>query len=304
MTLQRRRDRGSARRAAEGDGSIRVTGAAEPAAARAEHLALAMQPEYAEGLRRAARAPRSLWDGADWRALGLEARDLRAAPALRHGRGHPTLDRGPGIAPGIHPTALRRSHRQHRPRRADRALRGRRRRRPDRRARPDRRPCHHRRGRRRRRRRPVHAACPSASASRIGDRFIAQPGAVIGSDGFSFVTPETVGRRGGARQPGRPAARSRQQSWTPHPLARRGRDRRRRRDRRQHRHRPRHDPADTDRARHQDRQPGPGRPQRRDRARTACSAARSASPDRPGSATGWCWPASAASTTTSSSATT
>ena len=34
---------------------------------------------------------------------------------------------------------------------------------------------------------------------RIGDRFIAQPGAVIGGDGFSFVTPTPGARRGGAR---------------------------------------------------------------------------------------------------------
>jgi serine acetyltransferase len=34
----------------------------------------------------------------------------------------------------------------------------------------------------------------------------------------------------------------------------------------------------------------------------ACCAGRSASPGRPGSATGWCWPGNAGSTTTSSSA--
>ena len=37
---------------------------------------------------------------------------------------------------------------------------------------------------------------------RIGDRFIAQPGAVIGADGFSFVTPDA---RASSRRRGRPA---------------------------------------------------------------------------------------------------
>ena len=37
---------------------------------------------------------------------------------------------------------------------------------------------------------------------RIGDRFIAQPGAVIGADGFSFVTPDA---RASSRRRARPA---------------------------------------------------------------------------------------------------
>ena len=57
----------------EGMGDLTVTGAAEPAQARADQLALAMDPRYADGLSRGQARAAVLWDGADWRALGLEA---------------------------------------------------------------------------------------------------------------------------------------------------------------------------------------------------------------------------------------
>jgi UDP-3-O-[3-hydroxymyristoyl] glucosamine N-acyltransferase len=41
-----------------------------------------------------------------------------------------------------------------------------------------------------RRRRPDPRRCPHRRPGRIGHRVIIQPGAVLGGDGFSFVTPE------------------------------------------------------------------------------------------------------------------
>jgi UDP-3-O-[3-hydroxymyristoyl] glucosamine N-acyltransferase len=57
----------------QGDGRIRVVGAAEPSSAGPEHLALAMTPAYAEGLGQGRARAAVVWAGADWRALGLEA---------------------------------------------------------------------------------------------------------------------------------------------------------------------------------------------------------------------------------------
>ena len=57
----------------EGDGSITVTGAAEPAMAGPADLALAMDPKYAEGLAKGQALAAVLWEGADWRAMGLSA---------------------------------------------------------------------------------------------------------------------------------------------------------------------------------------------------------------------------------------
>ncbi|KAB2877352.1 MAG: UDP-3-O-(3-hydroxymyristoyl)glucosamine N-acyltransferase, partial [Albidovulum sp.] len=59
--------------AAEGDVTLRVTGVAEPADAGPDDLALAMDAKYAGGLAKGRARAAVLWQGADWRALGLEA---------------------------------------------------------------------------------------------------------------------------------------------------------------------------------------------------------------------------------------
>ena len=50
-----------------------MTGAAEPAQASADQVALAMDPKYAAGLSQGRARAALLWAGADWRAMGLEA---------------------------------------------------------------------------------------------------------------------------------------------------------------------------------------------------------------------------------------
>lgn len=90
----------------QGDGSIALSGAAEPQDARADQLALAMDPKYAEGISAGHARAALLWDGADWQALGLDgaicmARGKTAMPMLTR-----ALDPGLGIAPGIHPSAV------------------------------------------------------------------------------------------------------------------------------------------------------------------------------------------------------
>jgi UDP-3-O-[3-hydroxymyristoyl] glucosamine N-acyltransferase len=176
-----------------GDGSIRVTGAAEPAMAGPGHLALAMKPEYATGLAKGRARAAVLWAGADWQALGLEAALVVPRPRYAMAGITRALDPGPEIAPGIHPTAVIEPGAQI----AEGAAIG-----PfvviGRAARIG-----------ARARIAAHVSIGAEAQIgddallldgvrighhvRIGHRFIAQPGAVVGSDGFSFVTPEKSG---------------------------------------------------------------------------------------------------------------
>lgn len=190
-----------------GDGSRDVTGAAEPAAAGPDDLALAMDPKYADGLAEGRARAALVWEGADWQALGLEA----AIPVGRARRALVTLtnmlDPGPRIAPGVHATAVVdpsaeigagaaigpfvvigagvrlgqgariAAHASI----AEGAVLG--------------------------RDAMIHAGARIGARVRIGDRVLVQPGAVIGADGFSYATPEksraeaareTMGDAGGA----------------------------------------------------------------------------------------------------------
>lgn len=174
-----------------GDGELCVTGACEPAAAGPEHLALAMNPSYAEGLAQGRARVAVLWEGADWRALGLQAALFVARPRLAMSGLTRVFDPGPGFAPGVHPMAVIDPTASL----GDGVSVG---------------PFTQ-----------IGAAARIGAGARIGDNvsigagvvlgpralilagvrigprvtigadFIAQPGAVIGGDGFSFVTEQT-----------------------------------------------------------------------------------------------------------------
>jgi UDP-3-O-[3-hydroxymyristoyl] glucosamine N-acyltransferase len=173
-----------------GDTGLAVTGAAEPATAGPDDLALAMKPEYAEGLSQGRARAAVVWEGADWQAMGLRAALVVPRPRYAMSGITKLLDPGPEIAPGIHPTAVidptaeigegvaigpfvviaRGARIGARARIAAHVSVG------------------------------VEAVVGDDALLlegvrlchrvRIGHRFIAQPGAVVGSDGFSFVTPE------------------------------------------------------------------------------------------------------------------
>ncbi|MDJ1016751.1 MAG: UDP-3-O-(3-hydroxymyristoyl)glucosamine N-acyltransferase [Paracoccaceae bacterium] len=173
-----------------GAAELTVQGASEPADAGLGDLALAMDPKYAPGLAKGQARAAIVWDGADWQALGLEAAIV--VPRARYAMSGLTrlMDPGPEIAPGVHPSAIIDPSAEI----GDGAAIG-----------------------------PLAVIGPRAEIGpnariaahasiaedavigadalllhrvhigarvRIGDRFIAQPGAVIGADGFSFVTPE------------------------------------------------------------------------------------------------------------------
>lgn len=198
---------------AAGDLSVVIERAAEPAAAGASDLALAMDPKYAAGLAEGSARAALLWQGADWQALGLEAAIFAPRGRLAMAGLSALLDQGPAIAPGIHPmTVIDPSARIG----AGAAIgpfvtvgadveigAGAR----------------------------IAAHASIGAGTRIGadalilegvrigarvvigDRFIAQPGAVIGADGFSFVTPEKSGVEE-IRQTLGQRAEIREQKWT------------------------------------------------------------------------------------------
>lgn len=178
---------------AEGDASLSVTGLAEPAQAGPGELALAMKPAYADKLLLGGARAALMWDGADWRGYGLQAAILAPRPRFALSTVSSMMDPGPGYSSGIHPSAAidpsavlgidvsvgaftvigprvrigagsvigPQVHVGTDSEVGEQAL--------------------------------VHAGVQIGARVRIGARFIAQPGACIGADGFSFVTPEPSG---------------------------------------------------------------------------------------------------------------
>ncbi|MEM9972284.1 MAG: LpxD N-terminal domain-containing protein, partial [Pseudomonadota bacterium] len=89
-----------------GAGDLEITGAAEPASAGADDLALAMNPKYADGLKVGAARAAIVWEGADWQALGLDAAIVVPRPRYAMSGLTTLMDPGPDIAAGIHPSAV------------------------------------------------------------------------------------------------------------------------------------------------------------------------------------------------------
>ncbi|MBP7240980.1 UDP-3-O-(3-hydroxymyristoyl)glucosamine N-acyltransferase [Amaricoccus sp.] len=174
---------------AVGRGDIPLAGAAEPASAGPDQIALAMDPAFAARLGEGRARAAILRPDADWRALGLKGAILAPRPRYVLAGVTRVFERAPEIAEGVHPTALIDATAEIGPGAAigpfvvvgARVRIG------------------------ARARVASHASVAEdavigadalvmqgvriGARVRIGDRFIAQPGAVIGGDGFSFVTP-------------------------------------------------------------------------------------------------------------------
>ncbi len=177
----------------EGAGDLVIARAAEPAAAGPDDLALAMSPRYAEGLAQGRARAAVVWPGADWQAMGLQAAILAPRGRLAMAGLTRALDPGPLLAEGIHPMSV-----------------------IDPSAEIGAGACigpfvvigaGARVGAGARIASHVSVGAGAVIGDRalllegvrighhvvIGDDFIAQPGAVIGADGFSYVTPEVSG---------------------------------------------------------------------------------------------------------------
>lgn len=195
-----------------GDVDLPVTGAAEPQAAgpvgpQGGVIALAMASKYAETLRPGSMA--ILAEGMDPQAFGLKAAIFAPRPRLLMAGLTRAFDPGPGIAAGIHPAAVIDASARIGPGAAIApfAVIG-----PDVRIGENARIGPHvsiGRGTVLGDDVLLHAGVRIAHGVTAGHRLIVQPGAVIGGDGFSFVTPEesgieeirrTLGRRDGIRQ--------------------------------------------------------------------------------------------------------
>lgn len=200
-------------RPVEGDGSLRLRRAAEPGAAGPDDLALAMSPAYGEALTSGVARAAILWEGADWRGMGLEGAVTVPRARLAMAAITRALDPGPEQAPGVHPSAVVDPTAElaadvsvgplvvigprarigagtrlmaHVSLGADATLG---------------------------RDVLLHPGVRIGSRVTLGDRVVCQPGAAIGGDGFSFVTPEESGVEKARRNLGATGDVARQ-SWT------------------------------------------------------------------------------------------
>ncbi len=178
---------------AEGETDLVVTGVAEPASAAPDQLALAMRPEYAATLASGAARAAMLWADADWRSYGLRTAILARRPRFAMAGLSALMDPGQGYETGIHPTAIVApdavlgqdvavgpfSIVASGARIGTGSVIG-----------PQ---CHVGRDATLGAGAFLHVGVRIGARVTIGARFVAQPGAVIGADGFSFVTPEVSG---------------------------------------------------------------------------------------------------------------
>lgn len=173
-----------------GDGALTVLSTAEPAAATKDDLALAMSKAYAADLAKGKAQAAVLWEGADWSVYGLKAAIFVARPRAAMASLTTLFEIAPQVMPGITASAqidatarigegvsigafcvigagvVIGANARILPHVsiAENAVIGSN--------------C------------LLYSGVRIGSRVRIGDRFIAHYNAVIGSDGFSFVTPE------------------------------------------------------------------------------------------------------------------
>ncbi|CUH53792.1 UDP-3-O-(3-hydroxymyristoyl)glucosamine N-acyltransferase [Shimia marina] len=91
---------------AHGNTDLVVERVAEPALAGSNDIALLTNPKFAEGLSQGQARVALLWDGADWEAMGLEAAITAKRGRYAMSGLSKMMDPGQGQQVGIHPTAL------------------------------------------------------------------------------------------------------------------------------------------------------------------------------------------------------
>lgn len=175
---------------AKGEVNMPISGAAEPASADLDQLALAMKPSFADGLTQGHARAAMLWADADWQSYGLKAAILVARPRVAMAGLTRMMDPGQGYGRGIHPTAMIEPSAQLGQNVTvgpmayigpdatigDNSVIG-----------PQ---CYVGTGARIGANAFLNTGVRIMARVLIGDRFIANPGAVVGADGHSFVTPE------------------------------------------------------------------------------------------------------------------
>lgn len=89
-----------------GNGALLIHSVAEPADAGETDLALAMKPDYAADLPKGRARAAMLWAGADWQEMGLEGAILSDRPRYSLSALSAMVDPGQGYPQGVHPTAI------------------------------------------------------------------------------------------------------------------------------------------------------------------------------------------------------
>lgn len=89
-----------------GDGTLTVSGAAEPALATSDELALAMDPKFAPALAQGNARAAVLWADADWESFGLAAAILVSRGRLAMAGITASFDPGLALEDGVHPSAV------------------------------------------------------------------------------------------------------------------------------------------------------------------------------------------------------
>lgn len=173
-----------------GDKTLEITSAAEPQDANPDQIAIATAPKYADSIASGNARVALLWEGADWQGFGLEAAIFAPRPRMAMGGITRLLDKGQGASLGIHQTAIvdpdavigadisigplaiisAGAHI------GDGSVIG-----------PH---CFIGQDVRIGTHAMLREMVSIGARVQIGDRFMAQPGARIGADGFSYVTPE------------------------------------------------------------------------------------------------------------------
>lgn len=197
-----------------GDGQIVVSGVAEPANATSSDVALAMDAKYAKDIAKGKAQVAMLWPGADWKALGLRAAIVAPRPRFTLSGLSAMMDPGQEMPLGIHPTAvieptatLGRNisvgpfcYVGQNVMIGDNAQIG-----------PQ---CSIGSGARLGCDAKLREGVKIGARVTIGDRFIAQPGVVVGGDGFSFVTPEVSAVEHARESLGEASNEKLDQSWS------------------------------------------------------------------------------------------
>ncbi|WP_187430753.1 UDP-3-O-acylglucosamine N-acyltransferase [Roseobacter fucihabitans] len=89
-----------------GDLSLRIMRVCEPKDAGRDDLAIATNKSYAEDLSAGQARAALLWQGADWEALGLKAAIIPRRPRYAMSSLTQLMDAGQGFGTGIHPSAV------------------------------------------------------------------------------------------------------------------------------------------------------------------------------------------------------
>ena len=89
-----------------GDASLKIIRVAEPVGAGRDDLALAMTPKFAEGLQGSDAQAALLWPDADWQSFGLKGAILPKRPRYALSGLTQMLDQGQGFEGGIHSSAV------------------------------------------------------------------------------------------------------------------------------------------------------------------------------------------------------